>query len=131
MRPWLVSLTCCLHLFTQKCTYPVESSVSALQLLTLDSSLNLIWAAQQHFVCFQQVLAWTVILLIVAVDVEVLFECLVRALSLAIALWVVTGCEVEAHIEGFSERPEEVGDELSTVIWGNMGGNTVLGEYMK
>jgi len=78
MRPWLVSLTCCLHLFTQKRTYPVESSVSALQLLTLDSrcciplhnclylqlltldsSLDLIWAAQQHFVCFQQVSAWT------------------------------------------------------------------------
>jgi len=78
MRPWLVSFTCCLHLFTQKRTYPVESSVSPLQLLTLDSrcciplhnclyhqlltldsSLDLIWAAQQHFVRFQQVLAWT------------------------------------------------------------------------
>jgi len=78
MRPWLVFFTCCLHLFTQKRTYPVESSVSPLQLLTLDSrcciplhnclylklltldsSLELIWAAQQHFVCFQQVLAWT------------------------------------------------------------------------
>ena len=78
MRPWLVSFTCCLHLFTQKRTYPVESSVSTLQLLTLDSrcciplhnclylklltldsSLDLIWAAQQHFVRFQQVLAWT------------------------------------------------------------------------
>ena len=80
MRPWLVSLTCCLHLFTQKRTYPVESSVSPLQLLTLDSrcciplhnclylqlltldsSLDLIWAAQQHFVRFQQVLASTVV----------------------------------------------------------------------
>jgi len=78
MHPWLVSFTCCLHLFTQKRTYPVESSVSTLQLLTLDSrcciplhnclylklltldsSLDLIWAAQQHFVHFQQVLAWT------------------------------------------------------------------------
>ena len=78
MCPWLVSLTCCLHLFTQKCTCPVESSVSTFQLLTLDSrccipfhnylyhqlltldsSLDLIWVAQQHFVCFQQVLAWT------------------------------------------------------------------------
>jgi len=59
MCPWLVSFTCCLHLFTQKRTYPVESSVSPLQLLTLDSSLDLIWAAQQHFVRFQQVLTST------------------------------------------------------------------------
>jgi len=59
MCPWLVFFTCCLHLFTQKYTYPIESGVSPLQLLTLDSSLDLIWAAQQHFVCFQQILAWT------------------------------------------------------------------------
>jgi len=58
MCPLLVSFTCCLHLFTQKHTYLIESNVSALQLLTLDSSLDLIWATQQHFVRFQQVLAW-------------------------------------------------------------------------
>jgi len=44
-----------------------------------------------------------VVLLVIAVDAEVLFECLVGSLCLAIALQVVTGGEVEAHVEGFSE----------------------------
>ena len=35
--PWLVPYTCCLHLFTKKRTYSVQSSVSSLWLLTLDS----------------------------------------------------------------------------------------------
>ena len=50
------------------------------------------------------------------VDPEVLFKGLVRTLSLAIALRVVTGGEVEAHVKSLSERPEEVRDELSTTI---------------
>ena len=44
-----------------------------------------------------------VVLLVVAVDPEVLFKCLVGSLCLAIALRVVTRGEVEAHVEGFSE----------------------------
>ena len=52
----VVLFTCWFHLFIQKHTYPIEFSVFDLQLLTLDSSSDLIWATQLHSVCFQQVL---------------------------------------------------------------------------
>jgi len=44
-----------------------------------------------------------IVLLVVAVDPEVLFQCLVRPLCLAIALQVVTAGEVEAHVESLSK----------------------------
>jgi len=42
-----------------------------------------------------------VVLLVVAVDPEVLFQCLVRPLCLAIAFRVVTGGEIKVHVKGF------------------------------
>ena len=69
--------------------------------------------------------------MVVAIDVEVLLEHLIGALSLAITLWVVTGGELEAHIKGFSKRAEEVGDELSSSVGGDVGRYTLLGEYME
>jgi hypothetical protein len=60
--------------------------------------------------------------LVVAVASEVLFECL------AVAFWVVSGSEVEFHVEGFAETTEEVGDELGTSVRGDVEGYSVLGE---
>ena len=43
------------------------------------------------------------ILLIVAVDLEILFESLIHAFSLSVALGVISGGEVKFHVEGLSE----------------------------
>jgi len=53
-----------------------------------------------------------IVLLVVTVDSEVLLECLVRLLGLTISFWVIARGEVQGHSECFSERAEEVGDEL-------------------
>src|ERR1700736_4463287 len=49
-----------------------------------------------------------IVLLVVAVNAEVLFQGLVGAFGLSVAFWVVSGSETKLHIESFSERPEEV-----------------------
>ena len=53
-----------------------------------------------------------VVLLVVTVDLEVLFQSLIRPLSLSIAFWMVSRGEVEGHSECFSEGVEEVRDEF-------------------
>ena len=72
-----------------------------------------------------------VVLLIVAVNAEILFQGLVDAFRLTVAFGVVTGSEVKLHVESFSEGAEEVGDKLRSAIGGDMGRNSVLGEHMK
>ena len=69
-----------------------------------------------------------VVLLIVAVDPEVLLKGLINTLGLSIAFRVVSGGEVESHVQGFSEGTEEVRDELRSAVRGDMTGNSVLGE---
>jgi hypothetical protein len=44
-----------------------------------------------------------VVLLVVAIASEVLFECLVDTFGLAVAFQVVSGSEVEFHVEGFAQ----------------------------
>ena len=39
---------------------------------------------------------------------------------------MITGGEVEANIQGFTQRPKKVGDELRTSIGGDVGGNSML-----
>ena len=53
-----------------------------------------------------------IVLLVVAVDSEILLECLVRPLGLTISFWVIARGEMQGHSECFSERAEEVRDEL-------------------
>ena len=57
-----------------------------------------------------------VVLLVVDVGMEVLFQYLIDAFCLSIGLRVVAGAKVESHVEGFSEGPEEVGDELRAMV---------------
>ena len=38
---------------------------------------------------------------------------------------------MECHVQGFTQGPEEVGDELQTSIGGDMRWNSMIGEYMK
>ena len=69
-----------------------------------------------------------VVLLVVTVDVEVLLEGLVGMLCLPIPLRVISRGEVELHVEGFTQRVEEVGDKFRTSIRGGMSGYSVFGE---
>jgi len=47
-------------------------------------------------------------LLVVAVNSEVLFQCLVGVFGLSVAFRMISGGEMKSHIESFSERSEEV-----------------------
>jgi len=71
-----------------------------------------------------------IVLLVVTVDSEVLFESLVRPLGLTISFWVITRGEMQGDSECFSERAEEVGDELGTSVGGDMGGYSMFGKHM-
>ena len=44
-----------------------------------------------------------VVLLVITVDSEVLFQSLICPLSLTIAFWIISGGEVESHSECFSK----------------------------
>ena len=61
-----------------------------------------------------------VVLLVVAVNPDVLFHCLISAFGLSVAFRMVTGGEVKLHIESFSERPEEMRDELHSAVGGDV-----------
>lgn len=39
-----------------------------------------------------------VILLIIAINADVLFESLVSSLSLSVTFWIIARCEVESHV---------------------------------
>ena len=61
-----------------------------------------------------------VVLLIIAVNLDVLFQCLISAFGLSVAFRMVTGGEVKLHIKSFSERSEEMQDELRSAVGGDV-----------
>ena len=71
-----------------------------------------------------------VVLLIVAIDSEVLFQCLIGPFGLAVAFGVVTRGKVEFHIKSGAKGAEEVGDEFRTTIRSDVFRDAVFGEYM-
>jgi len=72
-----------------------------------------------------------IVLLVIAVDSEILLECLVRPLGLTISFWVITRGEMQGHSECFSKRAEEVGDKLRTSVGGDMGGYSMFGKHVR
>src|ERR1700710_2228442 len=72
-----------------------------------------------------------VVLLIIAVDAQVLFQCLVGTFGLSIAFWVVPRGEVEMHVKCFTKRAEEVRDKFRTAIRCDVRGYTMLGENVE
>ena len=68
--------------------------------------------------------------MIVGENPDVLFQGLVDMFCLSITFQVVTGSEMEFHVQGFSKRSKEVRDKLGAMIRRNMGRNTVFGKYM-
>jgi hypothetical protein len=61
-----------------------------------------------------------IVLLIIAVNSEVLFQCLIGAFSLSVTFRMVSRGEMKSHVESFSERSEEVQDELRSTVGGHM-----------
>ncbi len=59
---------------------------------------------------------------------DVLLHSLVHAFRLSVRFRVMTGGEVQLHVEEFSERPEEGRDKLGAPVAGDMAGDSVLGE---
>src|SRR3984957_802070 len=74
--------------------------------------------------------SFPVILLVVAVHTQILFQSLICSFSLPIAFRVISGSEVKLHIQSLSERSEEVGNELGSTVGRDMSGNSVLGKHM-
>lgn len=71
-----------------------------------------------------------VILVIVAVDSEILFEGLIDAFSLSVGLRMMSGGMVHANAKQFGEGVEKLGDEFSTTVGGEVRQSTVFGEHM-
>ena len=71
-----------------------------------------------------------VILLIIAIHMEVLFQSLISPLGLAIPLWMVSRGEVKIDVQGLTKGTEEMRYKLWTPIGGNIRGDSMLREHM-
>jgi len=71
-----------------------------------------------------------IVLLIVAIDSNILFQDLIHLFSLFISFRMITRGEVEFHIQSCSERSEEVGYKLGASVRSNVRWNTMLREYV-
>src|ERR1700719_1808058 len=69
-----------------------------------------------------------VVLLIIAVTTEVLFQRLVSLLCLSVALRVIPRSEVQGHIEDLAQRAEKTRDKLGAVIGGDVRWDSVFRE---
>src|ERR1700720_2105527 len=70
--------------------------------------------------------SFPVILLVVAVHTQILFQSLVCLFGLSIAFRVISRSKVKLHIQSLSERSEEMENELGSVVGCDMSGNSVF-----
>jgi len=61
---------------------------------------------------------------------RVLFQSLISSFSLSITFGMISGSEVNLHVQHSSKAPEEVEYEFHTMIGSNVAWDTVLGEDM-
>jgi len=71
-----------------------------------------------------------IVLLIIAIDSNVLFQGLICSFSLSVSFGVITRGEVELHIQSCSERLEEVGYKLGASVGSNVRQDTIFRENM-
>src|SRR5882724_2050830 len=69
-----------------------------------------------------------IVLLVVAIDSEVLFQSLISLFSLSIAFGMISRSEVKFHVQCSSEGPEEVVYKFHTMIRSDVAWDTVLGK---
>ena len=55
----------------------------------------------------------------------------VHPLSLAITFWMMSGGKVESDVKGLIKGAEEMRNKLQTFVRDNVGGNSVVREYME
>src|SRR6266481_1069354 len=72
-----------------------------------------------------------VILLVVAVDMEVLFQSLISVLSLSVTFRVVSRGEVQLHVQGSAMGLEELGHEFRPTVGSDVRRDTMLGENVE
>ena len=73
---------------------------------------------------------YTNCLLIIAKYPEVLFQGLIGPFRLAVTLGMVSGREVQLHVQCFTEGVEETGYEFGAAVGGDMFGDSVFGEHV-
>jgi len=71
-----------------------------------------------------------IVLLVIAIDLEVLFQSLISLFYLSITFRMISGSEVKLHVQHSSERPKEVGYEFHAMIRSDVAWDTMLGEDM-
>jgi hypothetical protein len=64
-------------------------------------------------------------LLVVAVHVQILLQCLIDTLGLSVSFWVITGRKAQLHVKSHAKRAGEMGDEFRAVVTSNMTRNAV------
>src|SRR5882724_5374556 len=69
-----------------------------------------------------------IILLVVAIDSEVLFQSLISLFGLSITFGVISRSEVKLHVQCSSKGPEEVQYEFRAAIGSDVARDTVLGK---
>ena len=69
-----------------------------------------------------------IVLLIRAVDADILFNSLIHTFRLTVSLRMITGSIMDLHIEKFAQRPEEGSNEFGAPVTRNMCRNTVFGK---
>jgi len=71
-----------------------------------------------------------VVLLIIAIDLNILFPGLICSFSLSVSFRVITRGEMELHIQSCSKSLEEVGYKLGASVGSNMRQNTMFQKNM-
>lgn len=71
-----------------------------------------------------------VVLVVIDVDPEVLFECLVDAFGLTVGLRMVSGGVVHADLEKVAKRAEKERNELGASVGADVGRSTMFGKDM-
>jgi len=71
-----------------------------------------------------------IVLLIIAIDSNVLFQGLICLFGLSVGFRMITRGEMELHIQSCSKRLEEVGYKLGALVGGNVRRNTMFRENM-
>ena len=67
-----------------------------------------------------------IVLLVIAVDLDVLFQSLISSFGLSVTIRMITGGEVKLHVESETERLEEVRIEFGTSVGSNVAWDTML-----
>ena len=67
-----------------------------------------------------------IVLLVIAIDSDVLFQSLISSFGLSITFRMITQGEMKLHVESKTERSEKVQDEFRTSVGSDVAWDTML-----